>query len=503
MTQPLSSRGSFVGRLSILALLSVALVSCSYPQRNVELQQIDYDNGYRWTQLPRDQRSPQFRDDTIVIVTSSGGGTRAAALTLGTLRALNTVRIAFEDNDGRTTDRNLLEEIDVISAVSGGSVTSAYFALHGSGGFETLENNFIRKDGISAMLWRGLNPVGIARLSTSSYARIDLLADYLNDTLFKDATYQSLLDEGLSSYLILNAADMSQGSVFSFTQPTFDLLCSDLTRLRLADAVAASAAFPVALSPLTLVNYSPCRAQENEREDNRWPPRWIENATETDWHTNHTRVRRGRAAEAYLNLGESEAPTRSYVHLLDGGIADNLGIAEPFRLLTTAEVSPQFFTDITQGRVRSLIFVMINARSDASSKLDTSPATPGALSMLSATIDSAIDNATFSSLDQVDVLLRERLQESAKRYEAQTQIKDLKTYLIAIDFDAIEDRDCRVKFQSIRTTWTLQEKQIDALLHVGGALLKQDQAYLELKNAGKARETTPLPSIESACAILF
>lgn len=489
----------FVRRLGLFAILVMTLLGCGHPQRNVELKQIDYNDGYRWTTVNPNHKSQAPLDDTIVIVTASGGGTRAAALTLGVLRALDATRFVVKGQDGRVLEKNFLDEIDVVSSVSGGSVTSAYFALHGSRGFDTLEDNFIRKDGISALLWRGLNPIGLARLSTPSYARIDLLADYLNDALFMDASYQSLLDKGTGSYLILNAADMSQGSVFSFTQPTFDLLCSDLTQIRLADAVAASAAFPVALSPLTLINYSPCRAQEQERSRNRWPPHWIKNATNTEWYTNQTRVRRGRTAEAYLNQGGQ----KGYVHLLDGGIADNLGIAEPFRLLTTADVSPSFFTDITQGRVKNLVFVMINARSDASSELDTSPQTPGVCCMLSATIDSAIDNATFSSVDHVEVLLRERLKRSAGGTAQLERIKELSTYLIAIDFDAIENRRCRLGFQNIETTWKLNDQQIDGLLQLGGALLEQDQAFGRLRKEGKVRGTTELPPIGTACGSLL
>ena len=33
-------------------------------------------------------------------------------------------------------------------------------------------------------------------------------------------------------YVVLNAADMASGSVFSFNQDQFDLICADLARLR-------------------------------------------------------------------------------------------------------------------------------------------------------------------------------------------------------------------------------------------------------------------------------
>ena len=46
----------------------------------------------------------------------SGGGYRAAAYHVGTLRALHKLGI--------------LNKVDVISSVSGGSITTAYYALH-------------------------------------------------------------------------------------------------------------------------------------------------------------------------------------------------------------------------------------------------------------------------------------------------------------------------------------------------------------------------------------
>ena len=45
------------------------------------------------------------------------------------------------------------------------------------------------------------------------------------------------------------------------------------------------------------------------------------------------------------------------------------------------------------------------------------------------------------------------------------------TFLIPIDFDAIDDTDCRDKFHNIGTSWTLDKQQIDAVLLVGKALL--------------------------------
>jgi hypothetical protein len=70
--------------------------------------------------------SPERSGRILLAITFSGGGTRAAALSYGVLRELKETRIRL---DGRS--RPLLDEIDLISSVSGGSFTAAYFGLHG------------------------------------------------------------------------------------------------------------------------------------------------------------------------------------------------------------------------------------------------------------------------------------------------------------------------------------------------------------------------------------
>jgi NTE family protein len=108
--------------------------------------------------------------------------------------------------------------------------------------------------------------------------------------------------------------DVSSGIAFSFTQPYFDLLCSDLSSFPVARAVAASNGFPVLFSPITLISY-------NERCQTKRPPtappaEWAETSDEPS-----RRALLARTANRYLD------PQRTrYVHLMDGGVGDNLAL---------------------------------------------------------------------------------------------------------------------------------------------------------------------------------
>ena len=488
--------------LGVAVLL--ALVGCSYPVRNEMTPGPVFgdDHGYQLGKL-----APDDLPGTLVIVTASGGGTRATALALSVLEGLDEVMLP--------NGRSLAQEVDVISSVSGGSVAAAYFALKGPAGFDALENDFIRRDGMAALMTAGLNPFGLARLATNGTERIDLLIDYLNRRLFHDATFATLLQDRRRPLLVLNAADMVEGTPFSFTQRTFDLLCSDLTRMPLATAVAASAAFPVALSPVTLKDYQPCPAvQEGIKRGVPWPPAWVKAGLDpaedifvkpSRWYNNPIGTSLARVENAYA-LGDSPASDdrKLYIHLLDGGIADNLGITAPYRMLTTRTAMPNFFQAIAQGKITRLIFIVINARSAASSSLDQSEATPGALDMLLASIDSPLDRATAGIASRLrQSLLDEFRQVKLADPAQQERFHELSrnTALVSVDFDAIGDAGCRQRYHDIPTSWTLAKKQIDAVLIAGKALLGNDPEFdhvLQLTGANRPS----LPSLKQACEAL-
>jgi NTE family protein len=485
-----------------LAALGV-LAACSYPTRNVPLAASGPAVPYTWESMRK--AAPDDMPETLIVVTASGGGTRATALAMTVLETLGHIKLP--------NGKSMADEVDVVSSVSGGSVAAGYFALHGAAGLPVLEKDFVRRDGIGRLLLTGANPVGLAELALPSKERIDLLIDYLDSSLFHDATFADLAGQKRRPYLMLDSADMVEGVPFPFTQYTFDLLCSDLSKFKLSTAVAASAAFPVALSPVTLTNYS----ARGECPQALPPPAWVAEVLQdhlnndpaawekqqiAGWHLNPERVAQARVARAYAT------GAKQYVHLLDGGIADNLGVAEPYRLLTNLGVTPPLLGYIEKGAVKRIIFIMVNARSFPVSDLDQQQATPSMLSMGLGSIDSAIDRATAGSAARVKQLLVEAL----KAYAAQArpfsapladhlEAAANDTTFLAVDFDAIPSPSCRQRFHSIPTSWTLSPAQIDGVEAMGEALLGADDDFTKVVADLGGTVERPIVSIDQACQV--
>ncbi|MBZ0253471.1 MAG: patatin-like phospholipase family protein, partial [Candidatus Methylomirabilis sp.] len=124
-------RGAAFAALALWALAS----GCYTLQRiNSPLKAYDRDGGYRPSNAPAEGRSREL----LVVLTFSGGGTRAAALAFGVLEELRRTRITAAGER-----RRLLDEVDMISSVSGGSFTSAYYALEGERAFHEFPKRFL------------------------------------------------------------------------------------------------------------------------------------------------------------------------------------------------------------------------------------------------------------------------------------------------------------------------------------------------------------------------
>ena len=99
---------------------------------------IGYSAGYRFDTLDPGERNS---DSLFVCLMFSGGGTRAAALSYGVMEALRDKVIQV---DGR--EKRLLDEVDCISSVSGGSFTAAYYGLYRERLFEDFRVRFLERD---------------------------------------------------------------------------------------------------------------------------------------------------------------------------------------------------------------------------------------------------------------------------------------------------------------------------------------------------------------------
>ena len=136
--------------LSIVAVLAVA--GCASRPINTRIAQVDPRSGYRpYLLIPK---RPNNDPHTLFILSFSGGGTRAAAFSYGVLEELRRTEVVV--NGQR---RRLIDEVDMITGVSGGSFTVLSYALYGDRLFSEYEERFLKRDVEGALMRRTLNPL--------------------------------------------------------------------------------------------------------------------------------------------------------------------------------------------------------------------------------------------------------------------------------------------------------------------------------------------------------
>ena len=413
-------------------------------------------------------------DAPLIMMAFSGGGSRAAALGLGVLDQLAAATYPANGNQV-----SLIDRVKVVSSVSGGSVVAAWFGFAGPAHLDELKDDFLTRDNMAALEWKVADPLTLGRLLFSGYTRIDVFRDLLDRELFDGARFAKLRRTG-APLIVMNATDMESGEVFAFTPQRFDDLCSDLDQLPISVGVAASAAFPVALSPMSLRNYS------YESCKGAIPPAgWIsaDLTLPLPRYLDLEEYKRARYANALRN-GHDAYRNEHYLHLLDGGVADNQGVHSLTEMLISPHSQAEVLRGINVGQAKRIVVISVNARSDTDNDIGAHEAVPGLLAVVNSVIGTPIDASTALANASLQDLVATLKSAGAVPPQApgHPQFAGLRVYGIAIDFDQFlpEQHTLQNAVKNIGTTWTLSPTQLQQSIDAGKILMQQHPCFQRL-----------------------
>ena len=382
-------------------------------------------------------------DKLFVVVTFSGGGKRAAAFSFGVLEALRDVFVTTPDGEQRA----LLDEIDVISAVSGGAFTAAYYAINGHEAFDSYAPRFLNHDTEKDLWHKVLAPVNWPRLADDLVSRSDLEVEYFDEELFGGATVADVMTR--SPRVIITATDLVRAKPFAFTRDQLNGVCVDPKSVPVARAVFASAATPVYFAPLVLRSYAGrCGYQ---------PPDVVaaDMASETDVY------RRERVERLLSFLDSTNYP---YLHLSDGALADNLGARAILDELALGETVTDALRRSGFSRARRMLFIVVDARTGFDRTFAKRPEPLGIKQVADAVVSATFNRYSFETMN----LLRTRVKHwedevRATRCKVALAIPDCNKFdvdLVELSFDRVKDPSEREYLDRIPTSLTLSSEQI-------------------------------------------
>ena len=396
-----------------------------------------------------------------LILAFSGGGTRASALSYGVLEELRDTNVTI---GGKST--RLLDEVDFISSVSGGSITAAYYGLFRDKIFYDFKDKLLTRDLKEQIISTVLNPLrwfsnlGITDHTVGIYA----------DAGFGEYTFGDMLEKG-PPYIAINATDLSQGARFSFLQDYFNLICSDLSTFPVARAVAASAAMPLLFDPIVLKNYDTCGIKDSIN--------FLSSKTSIGKHSIRNTA---SAALSYSNKKE-----RPFVHLVDGGVSDNLGlriITDPVEL-TGGIVN--YFSMIhgedSYSIPRHFAIIAVNASVKVDSSMDKSSTPPSMRQTLNAVTDAQLQLYNNETTDLIKLKLEQWVDET------KTQGIPVEAHLISIELKSVSSDRLRNRLNLIPTTLGLPEEEVELLIGTGRKLLRENPQFQKLLKSISSHKT--------------
>ena len=466
-------------RTLLLIIAGLVLAGCASRPINEPITQVDPKSGYRpYLLIPKRQNNDPH---TLFVLSFSGGGTRAAAFSYGVLEELRRTDIMI---DGQR--RRLIDEVDVITGVSGGSFTALSYALYGDRLFSEYEERFLKRDVQGTLVGRAANPLNWGKYIGGTAGRSELAAEYYDEILFEGATFGDLMTKN-GPVALATGTDLSTGSRLAFYQNDFDLLCSDLSKVRLSRAAATSSAVPVVLSPVTLNNYGGnCNFQY---------PLWVRSVSNPD---NPARPA-GRAYQRYLEMNAFQnSKDRPYIHLVDGGVSDNIGVRGVLEFLEESAASAAFQGQMGFGAIKRVILLVVNSHSSPKTDWDREETPPGMAVQLMQASGVPIDRFSFETVETMkdraeimawrrELLVAQARLAGATEEEAEKKVPKVTLEVVDVSFDGIKEPKGRAYFMNLPTSFVLPPEDVDRLRDVAGELLRQSADYQAvINNFGKA-----------------
>ena len=221
------------------------------------------------------------RDGVFVGVALSGGGSRAAVFGGEVLSRLH--------------ELGVMGHVDYVSGISSGSLAGAYYCVSHDPEEAQPGDLVWRRDLVEDLMRRGVwldyftryvvNPLNLIRYYGTGLNRSYQMRAVLDQKFFRDKTLADLNPR--RPRLLVTATALETGAVFTFTDRQLEERGIRSDALRVADAVQASSSFPGLFHPYVLPDLrDPRRASGSDR----------------------------------------------FVHLVDGGVYDNLGVVPLLRI---------------------------------------------------------------------------------------------------------------------------------------------------------------------------
>ena len=191
-----------------------------------------------------------------------------------------------------------------------------------------------------------------------------------------------------------------------------------------------------------------------------------------------------RYYHAMNNTIYADKEAHPYLHLMDGGLSDNIGLRAVEDLYTRSEIRQK----INNGTIKRLLVIVVNAKTAVQGDLDRDESPPGLATVAVKTCTVSMDNYSFETVESIKRIFSDRLQAQQNIDACQKQLNEhcrdgyalpslagggMKLYVADISFDNLSDVTEKTFLNNLPTTFHLEKDQVDRLIKAGRLLLSE------------------------------
>ena len=256
----------------------------------------------------------------------------------------------------------------------------------------------------------------------------------------------------------LASTDLSSGAEFDFTAEQLALLCSSIDQVPLAFAVAASSAVPAVFSPLTLASHG---------EDCS-----------------------GAQPEAPVELDRPEG--RPFLHLVDGGVADDHGARRIGNFVTRVGGIGALVRLLHQQGVaapRRIVFLSVNSERRGSPAIDQTARVPGTVEV----INTMLYNGLGRQSKEAALALHRRVEQWRAELAADPELAgaDIELFDIDIKLESLGDPELEARVLNIPTAFRISAADFQLLRQAAAAALTSSADFQRFLASTPAAPAAP------------
>jgi NTE family protein len=177
-----------------------------------------------------------------------------------------------------------------------------------------------------------------------------------------------------------------------------------------------------------------------------------------------------------------DSQERPYIHLVDGGLVDNLGVRGLLdRAISSGSLNASFGL-LPPGSVRKIVLISVNSERDTADRIDSSDRVPSNLQVLDALVFGAGSRLTTETTAMVNDVTRRLSEElrADRRRPGSPFAPDADLHVINVSLRELRDTALRQTLLRVPTALTILPIQVRQLQAAGRQALRESPEFQRL-----------------------